>query len=191
MEENELIIKLKEKDDEAFRYLVNTYQKFVLNICFKFVNNKEIAEDLTQDVFIEIHKSINVFRMDSKLSTWIYRISVSKSLDYLKSQRRKKRFARLTSLFGESNLSERIFSPENQNPGKIIENEDRVKILQMALDKIPENQRTAFILSKSDGMSYNEIADIMDLSLSAVESLLFRAKSNLKKKLYNYYEKLI
>lgn len=191
MEEQELLDGLKERNEDAFRYLVNDMQKYVLNICFKFCGNREIAEDLTQDTFIEIYKSINSFRMDAKLKTWIYRIAVSKSLDYLKSQKRKKRFAKLTSLFGDDNLSERIFLADSKNPEKGIENEDRLKILQLALNKLPDNQRTAFVLSKSDGMSYNEIAGIMRLSISAVESLLFRAKSNLKKSLSKYYDKII
>lgn len=189
MEDFELIRQLKDGDETAFRLLVDTYQKFVLNSCYKFVYNRETAEDLTQDVFIEVYRSINVFRADSKLSTWIYRISISKSLDYLKSQKRKKRFAVLKSLFGEDEVEERISAPESIGPDKILENKDRVKVLAWALNKLPENQRIAFTLSKYDEMSYQEIAEILGVSVSSVESLIHRAKQNLKKKLYSYYKK--
>ena len=189
MEDFELIRQLKNGDEIAFRFLVDTYQKFVLNSCYKFVYNRETAEDLTQDVFIEVYRSINVFRADSKLSTWIYRIAISKSLDYLKSQKRKKRFAVLKSLFGEDEVEERISAPESIGPDMILENEDRIKILAWALNKLPENQRIAFTLSKYDEMSYQEISEIIGVSISSVESLIHRAKLNLKKKLYNYYKK--
>lgn len=189
MEDFELIRELKNGDETAFRLLVDTYQKFVLNSCYKFVYNRETAEDLTQDVFIEVYRSINVFRADSKLSTWIYRIAISKSLDYLKGQKRKKRFAILKSLFGEDEVEERISVPESIGPDMILENEDRIKVLAWALNKLPENQRIAFTLSKYDEMSYQEISEILGVSISSVESLIHRAKLNLKKKLYGYYKK--
>lgn len=189
MEDLELIRQLKSSDETAFRLLVDTYQKFVLNSCYKFVYNRETAEDLTQEVFIEVYRSINLFRADSKLSTWIYRISITKSLDYLKGQKRKKRFAILKSLFGEDEVEERISAPDNNSPDKILENNDRLKVLSWALSKLPENQRIAFTLSKSDEISYKEISEVLGVSVSSVESLIHRAKQNLKKKLYSYYKK--
>lgn len=189
MEDLELIRQLKSGDETAFRLLVDTYQKFVLNSCYKFVYNRETAEDLTQEVFIEVYRSINLFRADSKLSTWIYRISITKSLDYLKGQKRKKRFAILKSLFGEDEVEERISAPDNNSPDKILENNDRLKVLSWALSKLPENQRIAFTLSKSDDVSYKEISEVLGVSVSSVESLIHRAKQNLKKKLYSYYKK--
>jgi RNA polymerase sigma-70 factor (ECF subfamily) len=189
MEDIELITQLKRGNEEAFRLLMEQYQKLVLNSCYKFVFNRETAEDLTQDVFIEVYRSINSFRADSKLSTWIYRISITKSLDYLKSQKRKKRFAVLKSLFGEDEVEAKIPAQETTSPDKILENDDRVKVLSWALNKLPENQRIAFTLSKYDEMSYQEIAETLGISLSSVESLIHRAKLNLKKRLYGYYKK--
>ncbi len=189
MEDTELVDQLKRGDEESFRLLVDRYQRYILNSCYKFLYNKETAEDITQEVFIEVFRSINQFRTDSKLSTWIYRIAVSKSLDYLKSQKRKKRFAILKSLFGEDEMEDKIPSPNNMKPDEILDNEDRIKVLNWALNKLPENQRIAFTLSKYDEMSYREIADVLGVSISSVESLIFRSKTNLKKKLYKYYKK--
>lgn len=194
MEERELLNKLKEKNEESFRFIVDEFQKMVLNTCYRFVLNRETAEDLTQEVFIEIYRSINMFRSESKFSTWIYRIAISKSLDYLKSRKRKKRFTLLKSIT-ESETSKKKFEqlPENENQGlqSMIENEDRIKILNAAIDKLPENQRIAFTLSKYDEMSYQEISDILGVSISSVESLIHRAKINLRKKLYKFYEEIM
>jgi len=166
----------------------------VLNTCYRFVLNKETAEDLTQEVFIEVYRSINMFRSESKFSTWIYRIAISKSLDYLKSGKRKKRFAILKSLTeNESGKNKFEQIPENENSGlqRLIENEDRIKILAAAVDKLPENQKVAFTLSKYDEMSYQDISEILGVSISSVESLIHRAKVNLRKKLYKFYKEIM
>ncbi|MDR3593255.1 MAG: sigma-70 family RNA polymerase sigma factor [Clostridium sp.] len=189
MEDLEIIKKLKSGNDEAFRIVVEKYQKLVLNCSYKFLRNRESAEDITQEVFLEVFESINSFRADSKLSTWIYRIAVTKSINHLKSMKRKKRFAMLLHLFGEDEIENQISAPENMSPDKALENQDRTKILTWALEKLPENQRIAFTLSKYNEMSYEEISSLLNTSISSVESLIHRAKTNLKKKLYNYYKK--
>jgi RNA polymerase sigma-70 factor, ECF subfamily len=189
MEDLEIIKKLKIGNDEAFRIVVDKYQKMVLNCSYKFLRNRESAEDLTQEVFLEVFESINSFRAESKLSTWIYRITVTKSLNDLKSMKRKKRFATLLHLFGEDEVEKQIAAPGNMSPDKNLENQDRARVLNLALEKLPENQRIAFTLSKYNEMSYEEISGILNTSISSVESLIHRAKTNLKKKLYNYYKK--
>ncbi|HKI78875.1 MAG TPA: sigma-70 family RNA polymerase sigma factor [Ignavibacteriaceae bacterium] len=181
--------KLKSGDFKSFKALVDEHQKKVLNTCNRFVNNREDAEDLTQEVFIEVYRSLSNFRGDSKISTWIYRIAVTKSLDYLRKKKRKKRFGTLKNIFSEENPAIQVKSSESSNPDTNLENEDRIRILNEALGSLPENQRTVFTLSKYDEMSYAEIAEIMDTSLSSVESLIHRAKVNLKKKLTQYYKK--
>ncbi len=189
MHEEELIHKLKEKDEHAFRVVFEANKNKVINTCFRIVNNFDVAEDLTQDVFIKVYQSVNQFRGDSKLSTWIYKIAVSKSLDYLRAQKRKKRFTFLTSILGDETLDNKIPAPESNQPGIAIDNEERFRILQNAMDSLPENQRIAFSLSKYDEMSNKEIAGIMETTVSSIESLIFRAKKNLQKKLFNYYKK--
>lgn len=189
MEELEIIKKLKNGDEDTFRMVVQRYSRMVLNCSYKFLRNKESAEDLTQEVFLEVYESVKTFRADSKLSTWIYRIAVTKSLNHLKSMKRKKRFAVLVSIFGKDDSVKDIPLADSIAPDKELENKDRARILAWALDKLPDNQRVAFTLSKYDEMSYEEISSIMNTSISSVESLIHRAKTNLKKKLYNYYKK--
>ena len=189
MSEENLVNNIKNKDLKSFKILVGEHQKKVLNTCNRFVNNKEDAEDLTQEVFVEVFRSISGFRGDSKLSTWIYRIAVTKSLDFLRKKKRKKRFGIMKSISSEEKLREELKATDTSDPGTLAENQDRIKILNEALEKLPENQRVAFTLSKYDELSYQEIAEILETTIPAVESLIHRAKNNLKKRLYNYYEK--
>lgn len=179
------IEELKQGKQSAFKALVDDYQQKVYNTCLGFVKNPEEADDLTQEVYIEIFRSILKFRMDSKLSTWIYRIAVTKSLECLRAKKRKKRFAILRSLFYQDDSALEI--PDFEHPGVIAENKERSKIIFHALDRLPESQRTAYTLHKLEGLSYEEIANIMKKTVSSVESMMHRAKGNLQKYLYEYY----
>lgn len=176
-------------DRKNFQSLVETHQEKVRNTCFRFVRNREDADELAQDVFIQVYESLSHFREDAELSTWIYRIAVNKSLDFIRYQKRKKRFAQLTSLFGVGGDREDITAAVFDHPQSRLEDKERRQILDEALDKLPENQRTAITLSKYEGFNNKEIAAIMDLSLSAVEGLIHRAKKNLHKLLQDYFEK--
>lgn len=180
-----LIDELIQGRDWAFKALVEDYQQRVYNTCLGFVKNPEDADDLTQEVFIEVFRSILKFRMESKLSTWIYRIAVTKSLESLRARKRKKRFAVLRSLFNTDNSVVEI--PDFNHPGIIAENKERSKIIFQALEKLPESQQTAYTLHKLEGLGYEEIASIMKKSVSSIESLMHRAKSNLQNYLYDYY----
>jgi len=176
-----------------FEEIVKTHQEKVRNTCFRFVKNVEDADDIAQEVFIQAYESLSHFRNDAELSTWIYRIAVNKSLDFLRWKKRKKRFGQLISIFGfsDDNENSEIPIPANENPSKELENNERKKILDWALDQLPENQKAAITLSKYEGFNNKEISEILNLSLSAVESLIHRAKKNLHKQLNNYFEKRI
>ncbi|MEM7105997.1 MAG: sigma-70 family RNA polymerase sigma factor [Bacteroidota bacterium] len=188
MEERDLIAKLKTGDQEAFKLLVTQYQNIVLNTCLGFVPNLHDAEDLVQEVFIEVFRSINKFKAGSKLSTWVYRIAVNKSLELIRSRKRAKRNPFFKSLIGLEDYQDTIGSETFYHPGFELENQERAKVLYNAIDSLAENQRTAFTLHKMEGLSYQEISGIMEVSLSSVESLIFRARRNLKKKLENFYK---
>jgi RNA polymerase sigma-70 factor, ECF subfamily len=187
MLETELVNKLKNRDEEAFRIIFNDNQKKVINACYRIVNNKDVADDLTQEVFVKVWHSINSFKSGSKLSTWIYRIAVTSSLDYLRAQKRKNRYLFLPYFNDDDQKQIEIKAPDG-NPGTIIENAERMMVLNDALNKLPENQRVSFLLSKDDEMSSKEIAEILNTTVSAVESLIHRAKKNLEKTLYKYYK---
>ena len=178
-----LIEKIISGDREAFEQLVNEYQIKVVSTCFRFVRDKLDAQDIAQEVFIEIHRSIARFRKDSKLSTWIYRIAVSKSLDFLRKKNRKKRFGTLKSIFDPDVRLRNLSIQLRENPEQLLEAGERVALLQEALSTLPENQRIAITLSKIEDCSNPEIAEILGTTVSAVDSLIHRGKVSLQKKL--------
>lgn len=179
MNESELIDLLKKKDRQAFKKIVEAWQDMVYNTSIGFLQNAEDAEDLAQEVFIKVFESVSSFKAESKLSTWIYRITVSKCLDQLRKKKRKKRFAFIQSLYGKDD-SLIIDPPDFFHPGIKTENKENAAALFKAIDKLPVNQKTAFILNKIEELSYREISEIMNSSESAVDSLLQRAKKNLQ-----------
>lgn len=168
---------------------MDLYGDRVHNTVLGFVQHQEDAEDLTQEVFIEIIQSIGKFEGGSRLYTWIYRIAVTKSLDHIKARQRKKRFAFLQSLFNDEGLDPKADKPHFDHPGVAMENKTHAQALFLAMEKLPEKQRTAFTLSKVEQLSYAEIAEVMQTSVSSVESLLFRARQQLQELLKGYYEK--
>lgn len=177
MNEADLLHQLKRGDEAAFAQLIAVYQKKVLNICFRFFLNREDAEDISQEVFIEAFHSIKYFKEEAKLSTWLYRIAVSKSLDEIKKRKRKKRISSYGKLLGIEQITDWMVGNDRPDT-KLEENEAHTQLLSV-LEQLPENQRVALTLSKIEGYSSAEVAEIMETSINAVDSLIYRAKKNL------------
>jgi len=180
---------LKAGNEEAFRKLVDKYKDAILNICYGYLRNRADAEDLAQDVFVEVYHSIDSFRENSSLYTWIYRIAVTKCLDELRYRKRLKRRAWYKSRQWDEKTELEIDELDGQypNPQDDLEQQQRIEYIQRALEKLPETQREAFTLINFDGLTYKETAKAMSKTNSAVESLVHRAKQNLKKYLYDFY----
>ena len=157
----------------------------VYNLALHYVQNCEDAEEITQDVFVAIFQSFETFREQSAVSTWMYRITINKCLDFIKSKKRKKRFAFITTLFFEGSNELKHTISEFNHPGVQLEDKEAVKIIFKHINELPEAQKTALILHKIEQKTQVEVAEIMNLSPKAVESLVQRAKSNLTKKLNN------
>ena len=183
MTDQELITGILNHDKPVVQILVAKYHKQVIKTAFHFVHDMDDAEDVAQDVCIEILESIGQFKKTSTLSTWIYRITVNKSLNFVRKNQRKQLVKQFESFFrkGDENMGSGIAEPSEHD--KTFENNERRQILEKAINSLPENQKTAFILSKYEELSYKEITEIMNISLPSVESLLLRAKQNLQKKL--------
>lgn len=173
----ELMVKLKAGDKTVFNELVALYSDRILNTCYRFLLNREDAEDISQEVFIEIFQSVRSFRGDSQISTWIYRIAVTKCLDEIKRRKRKKRITSIGKMLHLDDVAGLIGggSPADKSIHEI----ERMKEVEQALNKLPDSQRVAFTLSKIEGYSNSEIADIMKTTIIAVESLIYRAKKNI------------
>ena len=161
----------------------------VYNTALTIVQQEEDAEDVAQEVFVQVYQSIEGFKGEAKFSTWLYRITLSKAMDHERRKKRKKRFAFVKSLFGEANEA-LINLPDFNHPGVSLDNKEKAAILFKAMNTLPDNQRIAFILNKVEGLSYQEISEVLETTVSAVESLLHRAKANLRKYLKVFYEQL-
>jgi RNA polymerase sigma factor (sigma-70 family) len=180
--EQQLIFGLRNGEDWAFKELVNLFQNKVFNTSLGLLQHIADAEDIAQEVFIQVYRSINSFKEESTLATWVYRITVTKSLDYLRSKKRKKRFDFISSLFTVDNNSH-IDAVDFNHPGVQLDKKEDAAILFKLIAQLPENQKTAFVLNKVEDLSYSEIAGILNTTVPAVDALLQRAKQNLRKKI--------
>lgn len=186
LDERNLVEQLKRGDQTAFKTIVEIWQQMVFNTALGIVQNAEDAEDIAQEVFTQVYQSIHTFKGDAKFSTWLYRIASSKALDHLRRAKRKKRFAFVTRIFGENN--EVIeHPPDFQHPGIVLDNKEKAAVLFKAIERLPDNQKIAFTLNKVEGLSHQEISEVMETTVSSVESLLHRAKTNLRKWLEDFY----
>lgn len=186
MTESEFITALQSKDGAAFKRLVEYYGGLVYNTALGMLQQVQEAEDVTQEVFVQVYESIQLFKRESKLSTWLYRIAVTKSLDRIKYNKRKKRGGLLLSLFTKEGKIQDV--PDFLHPGVVAANKERSVVLFKAISLLPDNQKIAFTLSKVEGLSQNEIAEIMECTIASVEAYLQRAKQNLRKSLEDYYK---
>jgi RNA polymerase sigma-70 factor (ECF subfamily) len=180
----ELIHRLKNGDLSVFSDIVTLSQNMVYNTALSIVQNETDAEDITQDVFIEVYEKAGQFRGDALLSTWIYRITINKALDLQRKKKRQKNGGFIQKIFSLKEEEEPI---NFDHPGVQLDNKEKAGILFKALKKLPENQQVAFTLHKIEGLPYQQMADVMEISLSAAEGLMVRAKAGLKKILEHYY----
>jgi RNA polymerase sigma factor (sigma-70 family) len=165
-----------------FEDIYQQYSALVYNLCLQHLSNAQDAEEATQDIFVKIHTKLTSFEGKSSLKTWIYRISINHCLDLLRARKRQKRLAFIIGLFTGSE-EQPMELPHFNHPGILLEQREGLEQLLGTIHTLPDQQKTALLLRYMDALSPPDIADIMGLSLKAVESLLQRAKSNLEKKL--------
>lgn len=171
LEERELIEKICKGETELFRIVIKEYEQKVAALCYKMGGNGADIEDLSQHVFVEVFKSLARFRFQCQLSTFIYKIAFNTIAKLLKKEKRL-----------QIQLNERLAEIPHTDETEEYENkEERIEHLQKALQKINKKQQTALCLHVFENLSYKEIAASMEISVPAVESLIFRAKKSLHK----------
>lgn len=155
------------------------HHKMVFNLALQYVQNVEDAEEITQDVFVKVYNNLNSFKNQANIKTWIYRITINQSLDFIKAKKTYKR-SFLSNIFS-LNDEKFKFEPANFNhPGIELEQKEACQKIFMAINQLSDNQKTAIILLKIEGKSQTETAEIMNLNVKALESLFQRAKKNLE-----------
>lgn len=174
----ELVALLQQGSEAAFRTLVDRYQSRVYSTIRALVPLPEDAEDAAQDVFVEVYQTVHQFRGEAALSTWLYRLATSRALKHLRKGQTRKRFAFLTSLFGSAN--EVLHHPiDSRHPAALLEGEQQLHQLLRAIARLPPQQQAAFTLRHRQDLTHQEIAEVLQTTVSAVESLLSRAKKTL------------
>jgi len=166
-----------EGNEQAFEQLVQKYQLAVFNTIYRYIGNQDDVQDLGQEIFIKIWRNASKFRGKSKFSTWLYRIVVNHCINY----RRKNRRGHVSL----DELTEKGRIPEAFKVEPDWEQRRKVELVRKAVSELPDRQRMALVLAQFEEKSYKEIAEIMKVSLSSVESLIFRARSALRGKLEN------
>lgn len=190
MTDSEIIQQIVQGERNMFRKLVERYQPLVFRTCMGFLHNKDDADDLAQEIFIQVYQTLSGFKGDASFSTWIYRIAVNASLNKIRKSSKSLFIQRLETVFGVEKNHEVSFQiPDNENPENILIHNEHREWVQKALNSLPENQRTAIVLSKYDDLSQREIAEIMNTTEGAVEALIQRAKANLREKLSHFKKK--
>jgi RNA polymerase sigma-70 factor (ECF subfamily) len=175
MDEIELINQILKGNQQAYTILIKQYQANVFRTAMGLLHNKEDAEEITQDVFVKVYQSLSSFNGKSAFSTWLYRITVNTSLNYLRNKKHKRFWAGLSDILqvaSKDKSAEAILTERSENA-----------VIQQALDALPEKQRLVFVFTKYEELPQKQVAEIMNISEGAVEQLIIRAKTNLKKTL--------
>ncbi|MEO0237672.1 MAG: RNA polymerase sigma factor [candidate division WOR-3 bacterium] len=172
LSDEQLVDEFLKGDESSFKILFERYSQKVFMLVFSYTKDYEDSKDITQDIFLKVYTSLKDFKKRSKFSTWIYRISVNHAISFLRKNKKEKNLVS----FDQINESE----IEDYDEEKI---EYDKKLAERLLFELPENQRIAFILSQREGKKYKEIAEILNVSEKAVESLVYRARENLREKL--------
>jgi RNA polymerase sigma-70 factor, ECF subfamily len=181
----DLMARIAQGDNDSFEILVNRHQPPVLNLIYRFIGDKTQAKDLGQEVFLRVWQAASSYKPEAKFTTWIYRITANLCFNELKSSRRKKLFQFMRpGADHETGAGEGLPDRSPSAEDLLLVKERSLQITE-ALQTLPENQRMAIILKRYDDLSYEEIARVIDCSVSAVESLLVRAKRTLQEKLKN------
>ena len=180
-----LVERFKQGDNAAFEALVKKYQRSVLNLVYRFTGETNRAEDLTQEVFVRLYRALGGFEAKARFFTYLYRVTLNLCL-----KERERDHRRRTYSLDDRGVEDDARPREVEDPAGSAEDEverrDTARIVREAIMSLPDEQRTAVILHRYHGLSYEELAETLEISLAAVKSRLHRAKLALKERLKVY-----
>jgi RNA polymerase sigma-70 factor (ECF subfamily) len=163
----------------TFEELYHIHKDLVFNLALQYVQNAQDAEEIAQDVFLTVYNKLNTFQQKASPRTWIYRITVNKSLDYIRAKKRNKRSPFL-HMVRFDNEETQVTPVEFNHPGVAMEQQEAIASIFDGINKLSENQKTALLLLKIEHLTKEEVGEVLGISPKAVESLFIRAKKNLK-----------
>ncbi|MFH1007872.1 MAG: RNA polymerase sigma factor [Candidatus Latescibacterota bacterium] len=187
MTDTDLMMRVKSGDKGAFRCIVETYRRRVINVGYRILGNREDAEDVAQETFLKLYLSAGKYQPKAELFTYLYTIATRLALNRLRRRKRLGWFS-LDQLQAPKEDGPGLEFPSEpaDQPDVSLEQKEREEVVRRALDTLPAAQKIAVVLSRYEELSYSQIAKVMDISVSAVESKLHRAKQSLKKRLGGY-----
>jgi RNA polymerase sigma factor (sigma-70 family) len=165
--EEELVRLFQQGNESAFNELVLRYQEKIYWVARRFSNSHDNADDITQEVFCKMYESLKDFRGDSSLYTWLYRIAVNVSLNFLRRQKVRE-FLRIDEIF-------EIESPESESPHAVVEKNEQQLLIDQAVATLPEKQKAVFVMRYYEELSYEEIAEILKTSVGGLKANYFHA----------------
>jgi len=193
-----LMLAVQQDDASAFEELMFRFQGRIQSLFRHMIGNRELAEDLTQDVFLRVFRARKTYQPSAKFSTWLFAIANNVALNQLRTQRRKpetqfgiERGGGSNDTYSEmlSNPAETMVAGSESMPTRRLDKSELREMVHLAVEALNERQRMAVLLNRFEGMSYAEIADVMQLSPQAVKSLLCRAHIQLRNLLQKYIQK--
>jgi len=189
----QLMLRFKDGDTEAFDRLFVKHMRGIVNFAYRFVRNREIAEEMAQEIFLKVYENAAGYKIKAKFTSWLYRIATNVCLNEIrKPQFRVPHQSLHTSPFdGENDEDRKLEYGTTAGPDQIFEQRDLSRIIRQALQQLPEKQRIAFILNKYQELSYSEVAGVLDVSEKAVKSLIHRAKEALAERLKPFSAELL
>jgi len=174
--DRQLLLNARAGDEDSFRRLVETYTPRVFALVRNLVRSQSEAEDVTQEVFFKVHRKLDSFREDSTFYTWLYRVSVNTAHDWIKKQRKER--AIQVEDFGAMPLTD-----DTDGPDESLRRRDLREEIREAMSRLPDSFRTILVLRELEGLRYEEISSVLQISKGTVESRIFRARAKLKDEL--------
>jgi len=187
----ELMLATRGGDEEAFSELVSRHRSAIVKLTQRYLRNRADADDLTQEVFIKVYRARKRYRPDAKFTTWLYRVAVNACLNEVRNRKRRVTWV-ATSLDGASDpdgggsLAGRVADERGESPLASVEKDELKSRVRDAVEELPERQRLAILLNKFHGLSYEELAETLEMTIPGVKSLLVRARENVRKSIEPY-----
>ena len=186
----DLTKRLREQDESAYVELLDLYSNKVFRLAMSLVKHKEDAEDVTQDVFLTVCSRISDLKENKALSSWIYRITVNASLMKIRKSGRSERISFEEDLprFDQNGMHVKPVKDWSENPERKASSKEVMDYIKENLKELPDTYKVVFLLRDMEGLSNNEVAEALDISLTAVKSRLHRARLFMRERLSKYYE---
>jgi RNA polymerase sigma-70 factor (ECF subfamily) len=183
----EIMLRVREGDDQGFNYLIEKYRKPIIHFMFRMVHNQAVAEELAQEVFLRVYRSRQTYRAEARFTTWLYRIATNLGVNHARDTKHERT---AQNVYLDQPDPETGTTPDVADSTPTVEQDlvrdERMRAIRQHVMALPERQKMAVLMHKYQGMDYKEIGDVLKLSESATKSLLFRAYQTLRERLKEF-----